>query len=119
MAITTEKQLGQALKDEKDEIVIEGDLTKKVVRIRATGKIAWMVAIAAIAIAVGVLIASGGTGAPASGLVGVGAVSVLGLPAALSAIGIAVAAGGVGVLNSLRKYKEVSRDGDRIVLKRR
>jgi hypothetical protein len=118
MTITTEKELGKALKEEKDEIVIEGDLTKKVLRIRATGKMAWLVALAAIALAVSVLIASGGTGAPASGLIGVGAVSVLGLSATLSAISIAVAAGGVGALSSLRKYREISRDSNRVVLRR-
>ncbi len=60
-----EQELGEALKNDTDTIVIEGDLAKKVVRIRATGKVAWAIAIGAIAIAVGIAIASGGAGAPA------------------------------------------------------
>ena len=115
----TEKELGDALKEGQEYIEIEGDLKNKVMRIRATGKIAWVIAVAAIAVAVMITISSGGMAAPASGLIGVGAVSILGLPAALSALGIAIAAGGVGSLNTLRKYKEISRDSNRIVLKRK
>lgn len=119
MAISSEADLGEALKNEQDTIEIEGSLKEKVLRIKATGKVAWAVALAAIAIAVAVLIASGGTGAPASGLIGGGAVAVLGLPTAISAVSIAVAAGGVGALNSLRSYKVISEGDGKVVLKRR
>ena len=118
MTIRTEKELGEALKKEQDTIEIEGDLQKKVLKIKATGKVAWAIAIGAIGIAVVVTLGTGGAGAPASGIVGLGAVSVLGLPAALSAVSIAVAAGGVGALNSLRKYKVVSNSGGKLVLSR-
>lgn len=119
MTIYTEKELGRALKDEQDTIEIEGDLTKKVLRIKATGKVAWAIAIGAIGIAVTILISSGGTGAPVSGLVGIGAVSVLGGATSVSAISIAVAAGGVSALNSLRRYRVVKKSGEKVVLKRR
>ncbi|MFM5536975.1 hypothetical protein ACET8U_06965 [Aeromonas veronii] len=119
MAIHTEKDLGEALKQERDTIEIEGDLKKKVLRIKATGNVAWAVAIGAISVAVIVALGSGGTAAPVSGLVGVGAVSVLGLSSATSAITIAIAAGGVGALNSLRNYKIVSNSGDKLVLSRK
>ncbi|WP_299022860.1 hypothetical protein [uncultured Photobacterium sp.] len=119
MTVYTEKDLGKALKDELDTIEIEGDLTKKVLRIKATGKVAWAIAIGAIGIAVTILISSGGTGAPVSGLVGFGAVSVLGSATSVSAVSIAVAAGGVSALNSLRRYRVVEQSGKKVVLKRR
>lgn len=119
MAIKNEKELGEALKNEQDTIEIEGDLSRKVMTIKATGKVAWAVAIGAIGIAVILAVGSGGTAAPVSGAVGIGAVSVLGLPAALSAVAIAVAAGGVGALNSLRRYKVVRQEGNKLVLSRR
>ncbi|RZZ89711.1 hypothetical protein [Pseudoxanthomonas winnipegensis] len=119
MAIKNEKELGEALKNEQDTIEIEGDLSRKVMKIKATGKVAWAVAIGAIGIAVILALGSGGTTAPFSGAVGIGAVSVLGLPAALSAVAIAVAARGVGALNSLRRYKIVRQEGSKLVLSRR
>jgi hypothetical protein len=118
MSISTEKELGDALKNNQDSIEIEGDLSKKVIRIKATGTVAWAVAIGAIGIAVVLTVGSGGTAAPAAGLVGFGAVSVLGVSAATSAVAIAVAAGGVGALNSLRKYKIVSQSDNKVVLSR-
>lgn len=119
MAISNEEELGEALKREQDTIEIEGDLKKKVLRIKATGKVSWAVALAAIGIAVTILLSTGGTGAPVSGLVGAGAVSVLGLPAAISAVSIAVAAGGVGALNTLRKYEIIEDTGNRLVMSRK
>lgn len=44
MAISNEKDLGEAVNNEQDTIEIEGDLGKKVLRIKATGKVAWLVA---------------------------------------------------------------------------
>ena len=117
--IRTEKELGEALKSEQDTIEIEGNLQKKVLKIKATGKVAWAIAISAIGLAVVIALGTGGAGAPASGLVGVGAISVLGFSTATSAVAIAVAAGGVGSLNSLRKYKVVSNSGDKLVLSRK
>ncbi|CAH0534085.1 hypothetical protein VST7929_01986 [Vibrio stylophorae] len=119
MTISNEADLGEALKSEQDTIEIEGDLKNKVLKIKATGKAAWTIAIGAIGIAVTVLITSGGTGAPASGIIGSGAVAVLGLPTAISAISIAVAAGGVGALNSLRNYEIADQSNGRLVLKRK
>lgn len=124
MIIKNEKDLGEAVKNEQDTIEIEGDLGKKVLRIKATGKVAWVVAFGAIVIAVtGALypvpepttqVASKAFAATAAG----GAVSILGVGTTAAAISIAVAAGGVGVLNKLRKYKVVSTSNNRVVLKR-
>ncbi|MDP1153753.1 hypothetical protein, partial [Klebsiella pneumoniae] len=50
MAITTEKDLGDAINRGESTIEISGDLAKKTLRIKATGAVAWAVAIGAISI---------------------------------------------------------------------
>lgn len=122
MAIFTEADLGKALKGEQNTIEIEGDLKNKVLRIKATGAVAWGIAIGAIGIVVyGVMAtpATGGGSAVFAGFTATGAVSILGASATYSAIAIAVAAGGVGSLNKLRKYKIVEKTANKLVLKRR
>ena len=56
MAITTAKELGQAIKENVDIIEIEGDLVSKVIRIKATGKIAWSVAAGALVVVISTMI---------------------------------------------------------------
>lgn len=119
MSISTEKELGEALKNNQDTIEIEGHLTTKVLKIKATGKVSWAIAIGAIGIAVAITLGTGGTAAPVAGAVGIGAVSILGVSATTSAVAIAVAAGGIGALNSLRKYKIASKEGNKIKLIRK
>jgi hypothetical protein len=124
MAISNEKDLGDAIKNEQDTIEIEGDLGKKVLKIKATGKVAWMVASGAIGVAVLAIIypvpepttqvASKAFAITAGG----SAVAILGAGTAATAISIAVAAGGVGALNKLRAYRVASTDNNRVVLKR-
>lgn len=116
MAVTVdnEQKLADAIKNGEDTIEIEGDLKEKVVRIKATGKVAWAVAIGAIGIAVGLMLlapATGGTTAAPAAIAAPAAVAILGAPATLSCIAIAIAAGGVGVLNKLRNYKLVEENG--------
>ena len=118
--ITTEKELGQALKDEQDTIEIEGDLAKKIIKIKATGAVAWAVAIGAIAVAVVAVLTSPATGG-AHGVIGVGltapvAVGILGFSTTTAAISIAVAAGGVGALKTLRSYKMKKLGSNHIIL---
>ncbi|MFJ4118444.1 hypothetical protein ACIPV9_18735 [Pseudomonas psychrophila] len=120
--VSTEKDLGDALKRKEDCIEITGDLVKKTIKIRATGNVAWAIAIAAVGVAVYGVIAlpvTGGTSAAVSGLVAPAAIGVLGGAVTLSAISIAVAAGGIGALTSLRKYKEVSRTDNTLILRRK
>ena len=122
MAITTEKELGQALKSKQDTIEIEGDLRRKIIRIKATGAIAWCVAIGAIAVAVVAILAAPATGgaSAAPGVIAApAAIGILGGATTASAISIAVAAGGIGALNTLRSYKIVENSGNRLVLKRK
>lgn len=118
MRIRTEEELADAINNGEDTIEIEGNLKDKTLRIKATGKVAWAVAIGAIGIAVTIIIASGGTGAPVSGIIGVGAISILGLPTAMSAVAIAVAAGGIGALNKLRSYKVIENTENLLILKK-
>lgn len=126
-----EKELARAVKNKVDLIIVEFDLAKKVLRIKATGKVAWAIAIAAIAAVVAAIIASGGLAlvpgavvltpaiwAPVA-VLAAPAVGILGFPTTLAAISIAIAAGGVGALNKLRKYKVVERGEDWLVLRRK
>ena len=46
--VRTEKELAKAVESEADTIEIEGDLGNKTIRIKATGKVAWGVCIAAL-----------------------------------------------------------------------
>lgn len=121
--MTNEKELGEAIKNGEDYIEIEGDLRKKVFKIKSKGKISWAVVIAGTTVAVTSIIATaatGGTAAPASALVTTpalaGAVGVLGVPTTISAIGIAVAGGGVGALNKLRDYDIEKISDDKVIL---
>ena len=125
VVVKTEKELGAALKADESTIEIEGSLQEKVVKIKATGKVAWAVAIGGVAVAVVAVCTTGataGTSGPITVPIGAASIAVpaatLGATVAMSAVAIAVAAGGVGALNKLRKYKmEKSRDG-RLVLVR-
>lgn len=119
VTVKTPKELGKALKGKADEILIEGDLKKKVIRIRITGKVAWLVAIGAIAVAVAAIISSGGLALPLGTALAAPAISILGFPGVSAAILIAIAAGGVEALNKLRKYEEVERGEDWLVLRRK
>lgn len=125
--VFTAKELGEALKNNEDTIEIQGNLVTKTVRIRATGKVAWVVAFGAIGVAFYSIVTAPAS-APATGgsaqmagftAAGIGAASTLGASTTATAIAIAVAAGGIGSLTSLRKYKEISRSEDRLVLKRK
>lgn len=119
--VRTEKELGEALKNNQDRIEIEGDLSKKVIKIKTTGKEAWAVACGAIAVAVIAVLASpatGGVSNVAHFAVAPVAAATLGVSVAGSAIVIAVAAGGIGALNKLRGYSlEENADGS-ITLKK-
>lgn len=116
------KELGEAIKGGADTIEIEGDIAKKVIRIRATGKVAWVVAFGALGLAGASYFLAPTPAAPATltmnALAAPAAVSILGVSTTAAAISVALAAGGVAALTKLRKYKEVSRGPNKIVLKR-
>jgi len=127
--VSTAAALGAALKEEQDEIEIEGDLVRRIIRIKATGNVAWAVAIGAIAVAVVALLAAPATGgtsvpagmaalAPAAVALEGGAIALEGMVVATCAVAIAIAAGGIGALNSLRKYKMTKLPDGRLLLKK-
>lgn len=116
--VATSEELADALKVNADTIEIEGDLVSKVVRLRATGNVAWAVAVAALTLAITIMIGSRGRALFAAVPVGGAAVAILGLRAATTAIAIGFAAGGVSALRRLRNYREVERSEARLVLKR-
>ena len=124
--MTTEKELGEALKRNQNTIEVEYDLANKVARIKATGNVAWGACIVAIAVAVAaavVTLNSGGIATPVTGPVlsmnfGIAA-TTLGMPTAISAAGIAIAGGGIGALNKLRKYRLERISDTKIILHRK
>jgi lipopolysaccharide export LptBFGC system permease protein LptF len=113
MFVKNEKELAQAIKNGDDYIEVEGDFGKRILKIKATGKVAWAIAIGVIGVATVAILKlparTGGAGLLAKGFIATGAgataVGVLGIPTVITAISIAVAAGDVGVLNKLRNYK--------------
>lgn len=127
MIIENEKDLGTAIKNGEQCIEIEGDLGKKVLRIKATGKVAWAVAIGGLTVAVAAIIMMIPTGpmpAPAA-IAGIlpaaavlGGTGVSGVAVAFSAALIAAAGGGVGTLNKLRAYK-MEKQGDKVILRKK
>ena len=124
--MTTEKDLGNALKNNQDTIVIEGDLAEKTLKIKATGKVAWAVCIGCIAVAVTLVVVtfgSGGAAIPVAGPTAAitlsAAATIWGLPTAITATGIAVAGGGVVALKKLRKYRVEKISDTKIILHRK
>ena len=124
--VKNEEDLGKALKNGDRTIEIEGDLAKKVVKIKATGDVAWGVCIAATAvcvIAVVTTVSSGGAAGPAA-LAAVTAtagpaVAIWGVSVTVSAVLIAVAGGGVTVLNKLKSYDMKKISDKKVILKRK
>ena len=121
--MTTEKELGEALKRGDSTIVVEFELANKVIRIKATEKGVWALCVTAIGVAVvfGVVtISTAGTATVPSAFIATPAIATvsgfLGMPTAISAIGIAMAGGGVGALNKLRGYQLEKVSDEKVIL---
>lgn len=136
--VRNSKELGNAIKDGEDYIYVEGDLKNRVIRIKATGKIAWALAAGSLAAAVTCYLAipttttvssvAGPAGTIAGGAIpftgsvisSTVVISALGTKAAIVALGISIACGGVGGVISLRdKYEIESKSDKGLVLKRK
>ena len=122
MKVANTKELGEALKNQVETIEIEGDLAKKVFRIRVTGKVTWPIAIAAVSLAIGCGVATlmSGPAAPAtaSGAIVGGTLAAGGFgTATMTAIAIA-SVGGVVALRNLRKYRITKHTDGQLVLER-
>lgn len=128
---TTPDELGKAIKNNEDTIIIGMELGDMVIKIMATGKVAWGVCAASLAVAIALCLATpavtvvappvGGGMALAGGItVATAAVATIGPAVAITAIAIGVAAGGIGALNTLRdKYEIVEKDEKHIKLQRK
>ena len=121
--MTTEKELGEALKRGDSTIEVELDLSKKVVKIKTAERGSWALCVAAIGVAVvcGVVtISTAGTATVPSAFIATPAIATvsgfLGMPTAISAIGIAMAGGGVGELNKLRGYRLEKVSDEKVIL---
>lgn len=124
--VRTEKEFAEAIERGEDTIEVEGNLADKTIRIRATGNVAWAVAVGAVGIAFysAVKIPSAATEQSMAAkfvpiAAGAGAVGVLGAEVAFTAIALAVAAGSVGVLKSIRGYRQLSAEKGKLVLQRK
>ncbi|MCG4253707.1 hypothetical protein K6W37_07315 [Acetobacter senegalensis] len=112
-------------------IEIEGDFAKKIIRLKATGNVAWPIAFGAIGLAVAALIvatpatvATGGLAAPVEGvsvaMLAAPAVAIIGLDVVVMSVGLAITAGGVGILSRLRSdYKVVEQTPTHVMLVKR
>lgn len=121
--MTDAKDLGKAIKREQSTIEVEGDLAKHVIRIKATGAVAWGVCITAMAIVVASIVAAPGT-AGGSFVVSLMptipvVTTTLGMGTTIAAVTIAVAGGGVGVLNELRDYNVKKISNSKVILVRK
>lgn len=121
--MTTEKELGEALKRGDSTIEVELDLSKKVVKIKTAERGSWALCVAAIGVAVvcGVVtISTAGTATVPSAFIATPAIAtasgVLGMSTAISAIGIAMAGGGVVALNKLRGYRLEKVSDEKVIL---
>ena len=124
--VRTAEELGMAIRNNENLIVIEGSVGNATLAIQAVGPVAWAVAIGGLGVALtGVLltVGTGGTGAPvgliAEACAAPALVTTLGsVGTATTALSIALAGGGIGVLTSLRKYK-ATRNHDKAILTKR
>lgn len=121
MSITNDKELGEALKAQKDTIEIEGNLKNKVLKIRATGTIAWAVCIGAIGITVVAILAI----PIRPRLLGSENTNITTYfthrPIIILAIGIAIVSGCIAAyLNKLRsKYYVAKKTDNKLILKKK
>jgi hypothetical protein len=122
--VKTEEELAEAIKVGASTIEIEGDLSKKVVKIRGTGPVAWGIVAASLAGGYMFLKMTAVAPAPqakfgfaaAGAASGAGAMTILGVSASVAAAGIARAYGSPAALKRLRSYKQISYQNDKLVL---
>lgn len=125
--MTDAKDLGKAIKREQSTIEVEGDLAKHVIRIKATGAVAWGVCITAMAIVVASIVTAPATAPETAGASLVLSLmptipvvtTTLGMGTTIAAITIAVAGGGVGILNELRDYDMKKISNSKVILIRK
>lgn len=130
MEVDNENDLAKAINNNQDMIIIKGNLGKRVITIIATKRVAWLIAIGSVSVAViAVLkvpvVAAGGPPALATdGIVATtaagAAVSIWGVSATVAAISICAAGRSVKTLKKLYNgYSIVSKGEGYVRLKRK
>jgi hypothetical protein len=84
--VNTTTGLVKAVIDKESVIEIEGNLVTGIVKIKATGEVAWVIAIGAIGIAAALLIGSGGSAAVIATTTATAAIAVIGYKATVIAL---------------------------------
>lgn len=133
--VKTSKELGIAIKNGENEIKVEGDLQKRVLRIRAVKPALWGIVAASIAAGVTLMLATPAATTATAPIAGIGgiisfkgsvilsstAATILGIKATTVAIGVAIATGGgTAALTKLReKYTVNEKNSQYIILKKK
>ncbi len=123
--LSTPQDLGKAIRNGENKIIVTGSLGSAVIRIEAIGPTAWVLAIGSIGVAVTGVMTSAGTGGLATpvgtvleGIATPALITTFGsLNTVKIAILIAVAGGGICTLTSLRKYKAKRENGKVVLIK--
>ena len=131
--VKNKKDLADAIAAKESTIEIEGNLAKRVIRIKATGPVAWGIAIGAIGIAAfsvhkltssqtasSELKAAYAVSSVASFAVGAVTATSLGFSTTAFAVGLAIASGGTAILTSIYSdYDIADRTSNSITLNRK
>jgi hypothetical protein len=127
MAVTDAKDLGKRMKNDDDYLELEGDLARKVLKIKAKGKVAIGAAVAIVAgilAAVVITAGSGGTSIPLTAPIGAAEYAALipivgSLDLATVIVAIAIGGGNAAILHKLFDYDITKIDDDHIILKKK
>lgn len=114
VTVSTPSQLGEALKDDAEEIEVVGELKADVIKIRDTSDLQWKIAIGAIVASAGLVIT--GLGLPLALLSGGAAIAIIGPSATGAAVKIGVAAGDPRAVQKLRECS-VEEKGESLVVR--
>jgi len=120
MYVRNEEEFGQAVREGKDRIELEGDLAAKVKKLYKINITLWSFCLVCLAVAIIALMQvpiTGGASGVVSLVAGTPAATILGTEAAVTAVMIGVAGGGIGVLKKLRRdYRIATGKDGRIIV---
>lgn len=133
--VKSSKELGLAIKNGENEIKVEGDLQKRILRIRAIRPALWGIVAASVAAGVTLLLATPAVTAATAPVAGIGgaisfkgsviassaAATILGVNSTIVAIGVTIGAGGgTAALVKLREqYVVREKNSQYIILKKK
>ncbi|MFT4105537.1 MAG: hypothetical protein QM657_07250 [Lacrimispora sp.] len=120
MCVHNEEEFGEALREGRDKIEIEGDLASKVKKLYKINLALWnfcLVCLAVTIIALMQIPITGGSSTAVSLVAGTPLAAIVGTKAAVSAVMIAVAGGGIQVLYKLRRdYRMLNEKDGRVII---